>query len=99
VAYFDVRLQEGDFISSLVALKGSYSFTPRIFVQASLQYSNETENFGSNVRFGWLNTAGTGLYVVYNDTEHLGSLDRTGIERGPQERQLIIKYTKMFSLR
>jgi hypothetical protein len=99
VAYFDVRLAEGEFISSLLALKGSYSFTPRIFLQASLQYNNETENFGSNIRLGWLNTAGTGLYVVYNDTEHLGSLDRTGIERGPQERQLIIKYTKMFSLR
>ena len=98
VAYFDVNLEEGDFVSSLLALKGSYSFTPRIFLQASLQYSNESENFGSNIRLGWLNTAGTGLYVVYNDMEHLGSLDRTGIERGPQQRQFIIKYTKMFNL-
>jgi hypothetical protein len=98
VSYFDVRLPEGDFISSVLGLKLSYSFTPRIYVSGSLQYSNESENFGSNIRLGVLDTAGTGLYIVYNDTEHLGSLDRTGIERGPQERQLIIKYTKMFNV-
>jgi hypothetical protein len=98
LTYFDVNLKEGDFVTSVVALKGSYSFTPRIFLQATLQYSNETRNFGSNVRFGWLNTAGTGLYVVYNDTEHLGSLERTGIPRGPQSRQLIVKFTKLFDI-
>ncbi len=98
LSYFDVNLEQGDFVTSVLALKGSYSFTPRIFLQATLQYNNESDNFGSNVRFGWLDTAGTGLYVVFNDTEHLGSLDRTGIERGPQRRQLIIKYTKMFNI-
>ena len=98
LSYFDVRLDQGDFVTSVLALKGSYSFTPRVFLQATLQYNNESDDFGSNVRFGWLDTAGTGLYVVFNDTEHLGSLDRTGIERGPQRRQLIVKYTKMFNI-
>ncbi len=59
VAYFNVNLNEGDFITSVVALKGSYSFTPRIFLQATVQYNNETEDVSSNIRFGWLNTAGT----------------------------------------
>ncbi|MDH3732679.1 MAG: carbohydrate binding family 9 domain-containing protein [Gemmatimonadota bacterium] len=98
LSWFDVNLEQGDFVTSVLALKGSYSFTPRIFLQGTLQYNNETENFGSNVRFGWLDTAGTGLYVVFNDLEHFGSLDRTGIERGPQRRQLIIKYTKQFNI-
>lgn len=98
VGYFDVNLPEGDFVSALYAVKAAYAFTPRIFLQASLQYSNESEDFGSNIRFGWLDTAGTGLYVVYNDSEHLGSLERTGFERGPVQRQLIVKYTKMFNL-
>ncbi len=78
--------------------KGSYSFTPRIFIQATFQYNNETEDVGSNIRFGWLNTAGTGLYVVYNDIQHLGVFDRTGFERGPKGRQLIVKYTKQFDI-
>ena len=85
-SYFDVNLKEGDFETSLVALKGSYSFTPRIFIQATVQYDNRSEDIGSNVRFGWLNTAGTGLYVVYNDIEHLGMFDRTGFDRGPKGR-------------
>jgi hypothetical protein len=98
VSYFDVDLKEGDFVTSVVALKASYSFNPRIYIQATLQYSNDSEDFGSNIRFGWLNTAGTGLYVVYNDTEHLGSLESTGIPRGPKTRQFIVKYTKLFGL-
>ena len=98
VSYFDVNLKEGEFATSIVALKTAYSFTPRIFVQATLQYVSDTKDLGSNIRFGWLSTAGTGLYVVYNDLEHLGGLDRTGIERGPRGRQLIVKYTKQFNL-
>ena len=98
VAYFDVNLKEGDFTTSVVALKGSYSFTPRIFLQATVQHNNETEDVGSNIRFGWLNTAGTGLYVVYNDIQHFGAFDRTGFERGPKGRQLIVKYTKQFDI-
>lgn len=97
-SYFDVNLKEGDFITSLLAVKGSYSFTPRIFIQATIQYNNDSEDLGSNIRFGWLNTAGTGLYVVYNDLEHFGMFDRTGFDRGPKTRQFIVKYTKQFNL-
>ncbi len=96
--YFDVNLPEGDFATSVVALDSSYSFTPRIFVQVTVQYNDDTRNVGSNVRFGWLNTAGTGLYVVYNDTEHLGPLERTGLPTGPQQRQFVVKYTRLFDL-
>ena len=61
-------------------------------------YNKETEDVGSNIRFGWLTTAGTGLYVVYNDIQHFGAFDRTGFDRGPKGRQLIVKYTKQFDI-
>ena len=80
------------------ALKASYSFTPRIFVQATIQYDNISEDLGSNIRFGWLNRAGTGLYVVYNDIRHYGVFDRTGFDRGPKSRQFIVKYTRQFDI-
>jgi len=97
VNYFDVRLNDTDkFKTAVVALSGSYAFTPRIYVAAQIQYNDDTENLGTNVRFAWLDTAGTGLYVVYNDTEHYGSLATTGLRSGPQQRQLIVKYTKQF---
>ncbi|MEE2668621.1 MAG: DUF5916 domain-containing protein [Gemmatimonadota bacterium] len=97
-SYFDVRLDEGSFQTSVIALNASYSFTPRLYLQANVQYSDDTENLGTNIRLGWLETAGTGLFIVYNDTEHLGEFARTGILAGPRQRQLVIKYSRLFDL-
>ncbi len=94
--YFDVDLAEGSFTTSVFRFNGSYAFTPRLYLQANVQYNDDTEDLGTNIRLGWLDTAGTGLFIVYNDTDHRGLFQRTGIARGPQQRQLVIKYTKLF---
>ena len=96
VNYFDVRLDEGEFETAIVNFNASYSFTPRIYLQANLQYNDDTENLGINLRLGWLDTAATGLFIVYNDTEHLGRFVDTGVPAGPRQRQLVVKYTKLF---
>ena len=96
--YFDVRLDEGEFNTAIIAFTGSYAFTPRLYLQANIQYNDDTEDVGTNLRLGWLDTAGTGLFVVYNDTEHLGRFVRTGIPAGPRQRQLVVKYTRLFEL-
>ena len=96
--YFDVELAEGSFTTSVIRFMGSYSFTPRIYLQANLQYNDDSEDLGTNIRLGWLDTAGTGLFIVYNDTEFLGEMDRLGFRSGPRQRQLVIKYTKLFNL-
>ena len=98
VNYFDVRLDEGSFTTSVVRLHASYSFTPRLYVQANVQYNDDTRDMGTNVRVGWLDTAGTGLFLVWNDTDHRGSLERTGIVAGPRQRQLVVKYSRLFNL-
>ncbi|MDA2927916.1 carbohydrate binding family 9 domain-containing protein [Acidobacteria bacterium AH-259-G07] len=90
----------GAFKTNLVGARVNYSFTPRIFLQSLLQYNDGGDNWSSNIRFGWLNTAGTGLYVVYNETRDLEGLDR-GLERfvppgGPLNRALYIKFTREF---
>ncbi|MBI4485567.1 MAG: hypothetical protein HY655_06100 [Acidobacteria bacterium] len=43
------------------------------------------------LRFHALETAGTGLFVVYNDTESLNGL-------GPLNRAFIIKYARQFDI-
>ncbi|MBM4185045.1 MAG: hypothetical protein FJ207_12660 [Gemmatimonadetes bacterium] len=104
VNYFDVRLNDTDkFKTAVVALSGSYSFTPRLYLQAQIQYlrsqiltSDPAENLFTNLRFGWLDAAGTGLFIVYNDTEQFGLLPTPGAASGPLHRQLIIKYTRQF---
>lgn len=98
VDYFDVRLDEGSFKTAVIGLNTSYSFTPRLYLQANVQYNDDTEDVGTNVRLGWLDTAGTGLFVVWNDTNHRGSLERTGLLAGPKQRQLVIKYSRLFNL-
>jgi hypothetical protein len=91
-----LSFDEGDFNTTLSRADLQYSFSPGVFIQTLVQYSDQTGVWSGNVRFGWLDTAGTGLYVVYNDTEHFGSLATTGFRYGPQQRQLIFKYTKQF---
>jgi len=96
--YFDVRLDEGSFTTSVLRFNASYSFAPHIYLQANVQYNDDTEDLGTNIRFGWLDTAGTGLFIVWNDTNHVGTFERTGILAGPKQRQLVIKYSRLLDL-
>ena len=96
--YFDVRLDEGEFTTAVARLNATYSFTPRLYVQANVQYNDDTSDLGTNIRLGWLDAAGTGLFIVWNDTNHRGSLERTGLLAGPKQRQLVVKYSKLFNL-
>lgn len=91
--YTDVRLPEGDFIRSLVALRLNYFFTPRISLQTLTQYNNQQRLWSANVRFAWLNTAGTGLFIVLNEgREADGALDWVR----PLQRSVFVKFTRQF---
>ena len=105
IDYFDVRLNDTDkFETSVWRLNGSYAFTPRIYLQANIQYNDDTEDLSTNLRFGWPDTAGTGLFIVLNDTEFLPNpgelrlLGGSGSGLGPLQRQLVVKYTKLFDI-
>jgi hypothetical protein len=89
----DVDLAEGSFTTNLVQARASYNFSPLVYLQAFLQYNDDADTWSSNVRFSWLNTAGTGLFIVYNDTEGLGNM-----LVGPQNRSLYVKYTHQFDI-
>jgi hypothetical protein len=93
VEYNDVRLDEGDFIRSLVAARIAYFFTPRVMFQTLMQYSNQARVWTANARFGWLSTAGNGLFIVFNDGREADSFFRWN---RPQARSLIVKYTRQF---
>lgn len=91
--YNDIDLPEGDFVTNLFRVRSSYSFTPRIFVQGLIQYNDRNDIWSTNLRFGWLQTANTGLFVVFNDVREI---DSRSIET--QSRSLIIKYSQVFDL-
>ena len=93
VEYNDVRLDQGDFTRTLVATRFAYFFTPRVLVQTLVQYSNQARLWTANARFGWLSTAGNGLFVVLNEGRAADGFFRWN---EPQARSLIVKYTRQF---
>lgn len=93
VDYNDVHLDEGSFVRSLLGFRIGYFFTPRMFLQSLVQYNNGDEVFSANIRFAWLNTAGTGLFIVLNDTEFADAVfDWTA----PRARSFVVKFTRQF---
>jgi hypothetical protein len=87
----DVELPHGDFVTDLVRVKATYSFTPRVLVQALVQYNSQTAQASSNIRFAWLSRTGTGFFLVYNDER-----DSYGSGDAVLGRALIVKYTRQF---
>ena len=102
VTHNRIRLDEGDYNTTLSRVGVRYAFTPSIFVQSLLQYSDQTGIWSGNVRFGWLDTAGTGLFLVYNERQTMdvigvsGLLPRNALET--PERTFVIKFTRQFDL-
>ena len=91
----DIELPWGDFATNLVRTRVSYSFSPRIFTQALVQYNDRADLWSMNFRFGWLQAANTGLFIVYTDTRGLYDL----FERPERtDRSLIVKYSYMLDL-
>lgn len=94
VDYNDVELKEGSFTATLAGLRLAYFFTPRIYLQSLTQYTDQGDAWSTNIRFGWLDTAGTGLFIVYNQANGLDALKMDT----PLNRALTIKYTRLFNL-
>ena len=93
VEYNDVRLDQGNFTRTLIATRIAYFFTPRILLQTLVQYSNQARVWTANARFGWLSTAGTGLFVVFNEGREADGFFQWN---QPQARSLIVKYARQF---
>ena len=89
--YRDIDLPQGSFRTNLGNMRVTYNFTPSVFTQSLLQYNDRTKRWSTNLRFHWLQTAGTGLFVVYNDTESLDGL-------GPVNRAFIVKLVRQFDI-
>jgi len=94
--YQDVELEDGGFIRSLIGLRLAYFFTPRIFLQSLTQFNNQDRIWNANVRFGWLNTAGTGLFIVFNEGREANAFF-DWVQ--PQTRSFVVKYTHQFGTR
>ena len=89
----DLPVANGNFEVNVARLRLSYSFTPKILLQALVQYDDRTDLVGTNLRFSWLQSANAGLYLVYNEVDD----DTVG---GPIEkrREFVLKYSRIIDL-
>jgi hypothetical protein len=85
----DVSLEDGDFITQLFSSRLTYSFTPKIYTQALIQYNSVIDTWSANIRLSILRTANNGLFLVYNESRKTGDL----LYRG-----FTIKYSHMFDI-
>jgi hypothetical protein len=92
----DVNLDTGDFITNLLRTRISYSFNARTFVQSLVQYNDRADAWSVNLRFGWLQAANTGLFIVYNDSRGLYDLFPERPER--TDRSITVKFSRMFDV-
>ncbi|MEZ5557963.1 MAG: DUF5916 domain-containing protein [Pseudomonadales bacterium] len=89
----DLPVPGGDFTVNVARLRLSYSFTPKILLQALVQYDDRTDLVGTNLRFSWLQSANAGLYLVYNEVD-----DETIVGPMEKRREFVIKYSYIFDV-
>jgi hypothetical protein len=89
---FDLPVPNGQFTANLARLRLSYSFTPKMQLEALVQYNETSDEIGSNIRFSWLQSANSGLYLVYNE------VDERAAGAPPTGREFILKYSHIFDV-
>jgi hypothetical protein len=89
---YDLPVENGDFSVALARLRLSYSFTPKIQLQALVQYNDNDDTLGANLRFSWLRTANSGLFLVFNQ------LDERTPGAPPTGREFVLKYSYTFDV-
>jgi hypothetical protein len=62
----DIDLPDGSFTGDLVGFRLDWSFNPRMFLNAFVQYNGEADTWLSNVRFNLIHRPLSDIYVVWN---------------------------------
>jgi hypothetical protein len=86
-----VKLPEArSFTTQLVGSRAIYAFSPRLFLNAFIQYNADTHQVSSNIRLDFIHHPLSHLYVVYNDR-------RDTVSGQLIERALTLKLTNLFN--
>jgi hypothetical protein len=90
----DLPVPGGDFEVDLARLRMTYSFTPSMSIQTLVQYNKRDDVVSTNLRFAWLQSANSGLYIVYNE------VDENNMLFAPREnaQQFAIKYSRILNI-
>ena len=82
-----ITLPQGRFAANLERFRLDWSFTPRMFLNAFVQYNGEADTWLSNIRFNFIHRPLSDIYVVWNETRAPGDV----------QRALMLKYTHLIA--
>jgi len=87
-----ISLPQGELLMQLVAVRSTYTLTPRMFSAALVQFNSSNNALSTNIRFRWEYQPGSELFVVYTD-------ERDTLLRGfpsLENRAIVVKVTRLF---
>ena len=82
-----ISLPQGRFAANLERFRLDWSFTPRMFLNAFVQYNGEADSWLSNIRFNFIHRPLSDIYIVWNETR----------APGDTRRALMLKYTHLIA--
>jgi hypothetical protein len=86
----NINLPEGHFKTNLLNMRVNYAFSTAMFLNALIQYNNDSQQWSSNVRFNFIHRPLSDLFVVYNER-------RNSVTGDLIDRAVIAKVTYMIA--
>ena len=87
-----IDLPQGSFTTELLAVRSTYTMTPRMFAAALVQLNSNAESLSTNLRFRWEYQPGSELFVVYTDERDTLTRSFPSLEN----RAFVVKITRLF---
>ena len=94
----DVELPAGAFVADLASVRFDFALSPEMTLRSLTQYNSTTHEISTSVRFNWIYSPGSDIYVAYDELR----LDMPGVygyydTPWLRNRQLAVKMTYLFS--
>ena len=97
ISWNRITLPQGSFTAQVATTRLTYTFTPRMFASALLQYNSTNNVLSTNVRLRWEYQPGSELFVVYNDQrDTFMNLRNRGGFPMLENRAFVVKLTRQF---
>ncbi len=96
VMFHWVDLPQGNFTTTLISTRATYTLTPRMYIAALFQYNSNDDAVSNNFRLRWEYRPGSELFVVYSD-ERLTTDRFTDRLRYPglESRSFVVKINRL----
>jgi hypothetical protein len=85
-------LPGGDVTTKLISTRATYTFSPRVFTSALIQYNSSSNSLSNNYRLRWEYRPGSDLFVVYSDGRDTTARGFPGL----MNRTFVVKATRLF---